>query len=149
MLRSVNITYNDLRERQIYRKTVTLFETLEEGMEFIEDYGSNGSRADILEKMGRYSEAADIQMLEGNIGSAVRLFLLAKNVESSRQAAHCVLSRLWELFSFGAPLGINDEALELLRLCSKVDQSHLTPLASTQVSKVQSSHTNATYSWFV
>lgn len=117
-----------------FRKTIALFDTLEEGMEFIEDYGSNNSRTDILEKLGRYSEAAELHMLEGHIEDAVRLFLLAKNVDASGQAVACVLSRLWELFSLGAPIGRNEEAIELLNLCSKLEPSHLSPLASAQVS---------------
>ncbi len=106
-------------------------------MEFIEDYGSNDSRADVLEKIGRYSEAAQLNMLEGHIGDAVRLFLLAKNVDASSQAAACVLNRLWELFSYGAAVGQNKEAIELLSLCSKLEQSHLSPLILAQVRRAK------------
>ncbi|KAI0762352.1 hypothetical protein C8Q74DRAFT_1336826 [Fomes fomentarius] len=90
-----------LREQEVV-KARELFETDEEALEYMDDFGLNIARASLLEKLGKYAEAAELLFEEGNTLEAVRLLTLDRdNEESMKRAIEFVLSGLWSALSFG------------------------------------------------
>ncbi|KAI0820632.1 hypothetical protein BC628DRAFT_1543902 [Trametes gibbosa] len=64
------------------------------------EYGLNTPRAALLERQGRYSEAAESQLSDGNIYKAIQLFLRdSHNSASALRAAQTVLDVLWATFT--------------------------------------------------
>ncbi|KAI0656844.1 hypothetical protein C8Q70DRAFT_1158814, partial [Cubamyces menziesii] len=91
-----------LREKRI-RKARELFETDEEILEYMDDYGLGVARASYLEELGRYEDAADIYLSEGNILHAIRLLTMDRgNAELVKKAMHCLLDGLWRHLPFGS-----------------------------------------------
>ena len=81
------------------------------------------SRAALLEKLGRYHEAADCHLREGDTLEAIRLFILDRhNAESNMRAMSCLLDALWLRLGFGAPdQNLHDPSLvEYLEYAEKI-----------------------------
>ncbi|KAH9891312.1 hypothetical protein C8Q73DRAFT_119576 [Cubamyces lactineus] len=90
-----------LREKRIM-KARELFETDEEFLEYMDDYGLGVARASYLEELGRYEDAADISLSEGNILQAIRLLTMDRgNPALVRKATRCLLDGLWRHLPFG------------------------------------------------
>ncbi|KAI0716097.1 hypothetical protein C8T65DRAFT_606293 [Cerioporus squamosus] len=99
-----------LREKQI-KKARDLFETDEDALEYMDDYGLDVARATFLEDIGRYTDAAELHFAEGNTFEAIRLLTLdCTNEASMQRALQCVLDGLWIHLSCGVAL--NDEGLK-------------------------------------
>ncbi|KAF8974058.1 hypothetical protein BDZ97DRAFT_421872 [Flammula alnicola] len=103
-------------------KATQLFDSVEEQLEYLEDFDLDVSRAALLEKLGKFQDAADIHFAEGRTLEAIRLFLMDENDETSiRRGYHCILQGLWEKASFGVKsLDRIEEVVRLLALASKV-----------------------------
>lgn len=87
------------------RKACTLFPSQDEALEYMASYGLETPRATLLEQLGRYSEAAECQLAEGNISEATRLFLLdTYSPAALSRAARTVLDGLWSALSFTGSL---------------------------------------------
>ncbi|KAF8955734.1 hypothetical protein BDZ97DRAFT_1926448 [Flammula alnicola] len=81
-------------------KATQLFDSVEEQLEYLEDFDLDVSRAALLEKLGKFQDAADIHFAEGRTLEAIRL---------------------WEKASFGVKsLDRIEEVVRLLALASKV-----------------------------
>ncbi|TFK88273.1 hypothetical protein K466DRAFT_598787 [Polyporus arcularius HHB13444] len=99
-----------LREKQI-KKARELFETDDEALEYMDDYGLDIARATFLEDIGRYADAAEVHFAEGNTLEAIRLLTLDRmNDTSMRRALQCVLDGLWSNLGYG--IAITDELLK-------------------------------------
>ncbi|KAI0757678.1 hypothetical protein C8Q80DRAFT_1134850 [Daedaleopsis nitida] len=119
-----------LREKQL-KKARELFDTDEEALEYMDDYGLDVVRASFLEDMGRFGEAAEVQFSQGNTLEAIRLLTLDRaNDNSIRRAFEYLLEGLWSNLSCGLP--ITDEYIKthsivarLLRLADGVQGAHV------------------------
>ncbi|KAI0327262.1 hypothetical protein GY45DRAFT_1428013 [Cubamyces sp. BRFM 1775] len=93
-----------LREKRII-KARELFETDEEILEYMDDYGLGVARASYLEELGRYEDAADIYLSEGNILQAIRLLTMDRgNTKLVKKAMRCLLDGLWRHLPFGTAM---------------------------------------------
>ncbi|KAF8895020.1 hypothetical protein CPB84DRAFT_1782432 [Gymnopilus junonius] len=108
-------------------KASQLFTSVEEQLEYLEDFDLDVSRAALLEKLGKFYEAADIHLFEGRTLEAIRLLLIDQdNLDSVRRANDCILHGLWEKVSFSMKgLDQIDGVPQLLALASKVRQSSM------------------------
>ena len=84
------------------RRASSLFDSSDDVLEFMEDYGFDVARTTLLEQLGRLSEAAELHLAEGRVVRAIELFL-RDNVDRSarRRAEECLLDGFWRLLSFG------------------------------------------------
>ncbi|KAL7285962.1 hypothetical protein ACG7TL_001077 [Trametes sanguinea] len=90
-----------LRENAI-SKARDLFESDEEILEYMDDYGLDMARASLLERLGRYEDAADFHLSEGNVFDAIRLLKLDRsNRRLVSKAMHYLLDELWRRLPFG------------------------------------------------
>ena len=109
-----------------YRKARELFESDEEALEYMDDYGLDSARASFLEDMGRYAEAAELHFAEGRTLEALRLLVLDRtNDASMKRAFQYLLEGFWSHLSCGLSitnefLRNNDTPLKLLRLCDSL-----------------------------
>ena len=87
--------------RGLFSRATKLFPSLDDVLEFMEDYGFDVARATLLESSGRFSEAAELHLEEGRPLQAIQLFMRDWEDSSSRQRAEeCVLHGLWQHLSF-------------------------------------------------
>ena len=94
-----------------YRKAMQLFDNDDDALEYMDDYGLDVARAQFLEEVGRYAEAADVHISEGNTLEAIRVLCLdTGNQESLKRALTCILDGLWRNLSCGVP--VNEETLK-------------------------------------
>ena len=62
----------------------------------MDDYGLGVARASYLEELGRYEDAADIYLSEGNVLQAIHLLTMDRgNAELVKKATRCLLDGLW------------------------------------------------------
>ncbi|KAK0198135.1 hypothetical protein F5146DRAFT_995722 [Armillaria mellea] len=72
---------------------------------------------DLLETMGRLSEAAELHYSEGRREEAIELFLReTENKNALRRAQECILEELWHRISFGVDSHVICSDLAVLRL---------------------------------
>ncbi|KAI9068145.1 hypothetical protein FKP32DRAFT_1672451 [Trametes sanguinea] len=90
-----------LREHAI-SKARDLFESDEEILEYMDDYGLDMARASFLERLGRYEDAAEFHLSEGDVFEAIRLLTLdRKDSRLVKKAMHCLLDGLWRHLPLG------------------------------------------------
>ena len=101
-------------------KAKQLFDSVEEQLEYLEDFDLDFSKAAVLENLGKFQDAAEIHLAEGRTTEAIRLFLIDKgNEESIARGRTCILQGLWEKASFNTRgLNRSEEVVELLKLAS-------------------------------
>lgn len=117
-------------------KAKTLFESVDEQLEYLEDNVLlDDCHAAVLAELGRFQEAADIHMEEGRTMDAIKVLLQDKgNSESTRRANTYILQGLWQTTSFSHKIKDDDtEAISLLSLASKVDTDLLSPSQKDEV----------------
>ena len=102
------------------RKASQLFESVEEQLQYLEDFDLDVSRAALYEKIGNFPAAAGVHLTEGRTLDAIRLFLKdSSNPTSILRGKDCILHGLWEHLSFGTKLTErHDEVQKLLTLTS-------------------------------
>ncbi|PCH33046.1 hypothetical protein WOLCODRAFT_62498 [Wolfiporia cocos MD-104 SS10] len=101
-----------------------LFESDEEALEYMDDFGLDIARVTLLEELGRFAEAAQLRLQEGRILEAIRLFMKdSTSADSVHRASLCLLDGLWR----GLPLGVSPNS-ELAT--SNVRLQELIPLAN-------------------
>ncbi|KAF9818499.1 hypothetical protein IEO21_02737 [Rhodonia placenta] len=95
-----------LRARKLKRAR-ELFESDEEALEFMDDYGLDVVQTIYLVELKRFTEAAEIHLAEGRTFDAIKTFLQDKdNLKSVRSACQCLLDALWR----GLPLGLTPDS---------------------------------------
>jgi hypothetical protein len=115
-----------------YSKATQLFSSVDEELEYLEDFDLDISRAAVLEKLHKYEAAAEIHLREGRTLEAIRLFLIDENNQAAIQRGNvCILQGLWEHVSFGVKKFCKpEEVARLLTLASKIKSSDLLDTAA-------------------
>ena len=86
----------------ISRAANELFETVDEELEFCEDYDLDIAKASLLIAKGDLAGAAQLHMEEGRTMEAISLLLKDKDSETSQsKAADYILEGFWALGLFG------------------------------------------------
>lgn len=99
------------------------------------------AHATMLESRGRFFEAADVRVQEGDVLYAIRLLLQDhQSSAASERAAALVLEDLWRTLSF-AVMPTNDNAEHLETLFNFMDQLGKVILSSSQQQEVGDSST--------
>ncbi|KAF8807162.1 hypothetical protein BYT27DRAFT_7189247 [Phlegmacium glaucopus] len=113
-------------------KATQLFNSVEEELEYLEDFDLDISRAAVLEKLRKYEDAAEIHLLEGRTLEAIRLFLMDGSNQAAIQRGNgCILQGLWEHVSFGVKKFFKpEEVARLLALAAKIKSSDLLEAAA-------------------
>ncbi|CAL1697343.1 unnamed protein product [Somion occarium] len=111
------------REHRL-EKATQLFANFEEALEYMEDYGFDIVRADLLEQVGRVVEAAELHRAEGRDIKAITLLLQNRNdPRASSLATEWILQGLWKCLPF-------DVTMNMLRDTSKPIIASLLDLAN-------------------
>ncbi|KAK0478174.1 hypothetical protein IW261DRAFT_1482258 [Armillaria novae-zelandiae] len=122
VIKLARLTY--FTNRQM-KKAHQLFDSLEEELEYLEERDLDIALADLLETMGRLSEAAELHYSEGRREEAIELFLReTENKKALRRAQECILEELWHRISFGVDPRVicSDPAVSrLMRFASRFD----------------------------
>lgn len=115
-----------------YSKVTQLFNSVDEELEYLEDFDLDISKAAVLEKLHRYDDAAEIHLREGRTLEAIRLLLMDRNNQTAIQRGNaCILRGLWEHVSFGVKKFCRpEEVSQLLTLASKIKSSDLLEAAA-------------------
>ena len=118
-----------------HRKANQLFDSIEDELEYLEDFDLDDSRALLLENLGKFGDAADIHLAEGRTLEAIRLLLMDKDNEHSiRRGYHCILQGLWEKVSYGVKgLDRIEQVVQLLKLASSLKFSVIDSLDTDEV----------------
>ncbi|KAH9924689.1 uncharacterized protein BXZ73DRAFT_50396 [Epithele typhae] len=90
-----------IKENKTAQEVRELFDDDDEAVEYMDDYDLNTSSAAFLEQRGRYRDAAERYLLEGDILKAIDLFLLDDH--GAPRAIQTVLVGLWEHLPLHAP----------------------------------------------
>ncbi|ORY76949.1 hypothetical protein BCR35DRAFT_332754 [Leucosporidium creatinivorum] len=103
----------------------TLFATDEELLTFAEDYGFDDVHRDLLVALGRFEEAAQLAMDDGQLRVAATLYSKAGDHDSNVKAARCLSELLSQQLPFGSSDDWTDEkrfkqASEMLKETSAV-----------------------------
>ncbi|KAG2132368.1 hypothetical protein DEU56DRAFT_981701 [Suillus clintonianus] len=87
--------------RSINQAPVPLFSSVDEKLEFLEEYDLDNARVSLLESHSRYYEVADIHLSENRPIEAVQAFLKDNgNTDSAARAADTLLEFMWHKCSF-------------------------------------------------
>ena len=114
-------------------KATKLFPTLNDALEYMEDYGFDVARADLLEKAGKLVEAAELHIMEGRTIRAIELLLQdPDDARAIPRAIGYIRDGLWKCLSFGVKPSVCREAPDsildhLIRLAEEVMQSSSLP----------------------
>ncbi|KIY43108.1 hypothetical protein FISHEDRAFT_54171, partial [Fistulina hepatica ATCC 64428] len=111
-------------------KAKELFNSCDERLEFLEDYGLDEERSSLLESLGRTVEAAELHLREGCNSEAVRLFLKDSrqpdyNESSFERAKDCILQSLWNALGLGASIEVDESTMQLLSFAAELDPGRL------------------------
>ncbi len=92
-----------------FSRATSLFSDVDQALEFMDDFGFNVARVELLERYGRLCEAAEIHLAEGRTIEAIRLLLRDKaNADSQALLERILLKSVWKHLSFGMPLRIEE-----------------------------------------
>ncbi|KAJ3997585.1 hypothetical protein F5050DRAFT_1750599 [Lentinula boryana] len=121
----------------------SLFDSVEDQLEYLEDRDMDIARAALLAAHGRTREAAELHLAEGRTLEAIKFFIRDTDTDrenSVRRAAECVLNGLWQKLTFSLSsehLGEDSDFLNLLEFMQKIDQSSLTPGSRNELAMFQ------------
>ena len=122
-------------------KATKLFPTLDDALEYMEDYGFDVARADLLETAGKLVEAAELHLAEGRTIRAIELLLQdPADPRALPRAIKYILEGLWKCLPFGVKPSASRELPNcmldpLLRLVDEVmDSPSLSEHDRTEVS---------------
>ena len=69
----------------------------------MDDYGLDAPRSTLLEQLGRFAEAADCHLADGDRLGAIQLLIRDQSPASTARAVECILEGLWEYLSLCTP----------------------------------------------
>lgn len=101
-----------------------MFDSLEDELEYLDgNILLEGQHADLLVKMGKIQEAADVHLQNGHLQLAIQALLADQgNVDSIQRANDLILRGLWRSTSFADRIKAdNIPAREFLELASSID----------------------------
>ena len=114
-----------------------LFSSDEEELVFLEEYGLDVAQSALLEKLRRYSEAAEVHLSGDRPLDAIKDLLKAKGSHNAiRRATKVMLDELWRRCSFGVSseeVAANQDVVVLLNLVPKFPVDFLDPLDRHEV----------------
>ncbi|ESK85770.1 hypothetical protein Moror_2448 [Moniliophthora roreri MCA 2997] len=114
-----------------------LFDSIEEELEFCEDYDLDVAKASLLEAKGDIAGAAQLHLDEGRISNAISLLLKDKESESSQsRAAECILDGFWGLGLFAVSprrIAQDPNTKKLLSLSERVNFGKLTGMQRSEL----------------
>lgn len=128
------------RQSTFCRQAGSLFDTVDDQLEYLEDRDMDIARAVLLVTHGRTREAAELHLAEGRILEAIDYFLQDTDTDhenSARRATECILDGLWRKLTFSVPpdqMTEDFDFVKLFQLAKKIDQSSLTPNSRDEVS---------------
>ncbi|TFK51882.1 hypothetical protein OE88DRAFT_1699141 [Heliocybe sulcata] len=89
-------------QKKKLRKAAELFGSVDEQLDFMEEFGFDDARADVLESMKRFAEAGEVHLMEGRISDGMRALLKDQSsVLSVQRAKECLVDCFWRAFAFG------------------------------------------------
>ncbi|KDQ17167.1 hypothetical protein BOTBODRAFT_29982 [Botryobasidium botryosum FD-172 SS1] len=110
---------------------------LKDALEALEHYGPNDHRIEILQRWGRYAEAAELSLKEGDTIGAVDLFLKQDDASSHLRAISCVLASLWKCCPLGTSQIGSEDAKVLLDRANRLDLQRMSPVQGAQLEAFQ------------
>ncbi|OCH88979.1 hypothetical protein OBBRIDRAFT_757238 [Obba rivulosa] len=124
----IDVSRLEYLRRHRLKEAIALFESIEEALAYMDDYGLDIAQATVLEELSRFAEAAQLHLSEGRTLEAIRLFLLDGSAESTERASRCILDGLWRHLSLGLTVSPEvtreDNTLqELLHLSNSLNKS--------------------------
>lgn len=127
------LEYDDIKlsnERitdRLSRSAMELFESKEEGLSFMEEFGFNVARSKVLEAIGRKCEAAELYFSEGHQSDAMRVLLSdPDDAPCIQQASTKILDQLWRKYAFSStPVDYNDGEVDYEVLAGRLIQSSI------------------------
>ncbi|KAJ7843035.1 hypothetical protein B0H13DRAFT_2364932 [Mycena leptocephala] len=115
-----------------FEKAGRLFDGHEKALAYLEDRGLNLERANFLEWLGKFSDAAEVHLEEGRTLRAIQLFLKDQN---TARASECVLHGFWEKLSFAVVPHTQDSLVShLLDLAAQIDVSLVSRSTNDEIS---------------
>lgn len=115
----------------IFRDAADLFDSTEEQLEFMDDFGFDAGRKLVLKELNQFSVAAESHLRDGEIEDAIACFLRSKERAGQNRAVGCILGGLWTQ-AFGAEL--SDRSRGLLTLAEGIPPDHISSEEQHQVS---------------
>ncbi|KAJ3758111.1 hypothetical protein EV360DRAFT_83381 [Lentinula raphanica] len=121
----------------------SLFDTLDDQLEYLEDRDMDIARAALLVAHGRTREAAELHLAEGRILEAIDFFIRDTDTDrenSARRAAECVLDGLWKKLTFSVPseqLAEDSDFRTLYEFIQRINLPSLTPSARDELAMFQ------------
>ena len=83
-----------------------MFESTDEGLDFMEELGLDEIRGLVLERLGRNFDASELYISEGRPEKAIQVLLLdLKDVRCLEKATQMHLQQLWRRYAFAHRLG--------------------------------------------
>jgi hypothetical protein len=113
-----------------------LFSSEEDALEFLKDYDLDDARVELLIKLDRILEAADIPARNGDMLKAVDILSAsaAHSVDHARQMSKYLLTGLQRGFTLGVVPKRSSVASKLLALTDRLDKSAITKQEVNEVS---------------
>ena len=107
----------------LLRKAHTLFATVEEEIDYLEDRNLDDAHVDLLIRHEKKSDAAEVHLSEGRVLEAIDLFLddNENRQDSIQRATDCILQGLRKAVPFGGTVA-GPEITELLKRSDLLDQ---------------------------
>ncbi|KAJ4470931.1 hypothetical protein J3R30DRAFT_3531939 [Lentinula aciculospora] len=121
------------------QKAGTLFDSVDDQLEYLEERDMDIARAALLVVHGRIREAAELHLAEGRTLEAIDYFIRDTDTDpedSARRATECILDGLWHKLTFSVSskqLTEDSNFFKLLELTKKIDHSLLTPISRDEV----------------
>lgn len=115
------------------RKAERLFDSHDEQLEFMDDFGFDIGRKSLLKRLKQYTKAAELHLRDGEVEDAMRCFLKSDELVSRKRAVACILEGLWAQ-AFGAKL--NERSQSLLQLLEGLSMEDVSVEEKHQVSVV-------------
>ena len=119
------------------RPRLPLFPSFEEELGFLEDYDLDFARATLLENHGRFSEAAELHLLENRPLDAIKdLLKETSSRDAIQKATKIVLDGLWHRCSFGImskEVASDQDVSQILNLAGELPVDFLDPLDHHEV----------------
>ncbi len=106
-------------------------------MKYLEEGGIDDALADLLERIGRVREAAELHRSKGRRQQAIALFLReADNKAALHQAQECIIEEFWHRISFGVHPDIvrSKPVKRLMRFASRLDATSMEQTKAAEVS---------------
>ncbi|KAK0207600.1 hypothetical protein IW262DRAFT_1469183 [Armillaria fumosa] len=114
-----------------------LFDSVEEEVKYLKERDFDDALADLLERVGRVCEAAELHCSKGRRQQAIALFLReADNKTALHRAQECIMEEFWYRISFGLHPDIvrSNPVKRLMRFASRLDATSMEQTKAAELS---------------